>query len=75
MNGAAVAYDPQLVYPGVATLSSQPATAFPLGLTRAGRPIGLQGVGPYLEDCTPIHFAALLERECGGFTRPPGYDD
>jgi len=75
VNGAAVAYDLQLVYPGIATLSGQPATAFLLGLTRAGLPIGLQAIGPYLEDRTPIHFAALLEREYGGFRRPPGYDD
>jgi amidase len=75
VNGAAVAYDLLLVYPGIATLSGQPATAFPLGLTRAGLPIGLQAIGPYLEDRTPIHFAALLEREFGGFRRPPGYDD
>ncbi len=74
VNGAAVAYELQLVYPGIATLSGQPATAFPVGLTRAGLPIGLQAIGPYLEDRTPIHFATLLERECGGFRRPPGYD-
>jgi amidase len=75
VNGVAVAYELQLVYPGVATLSGQPATAFPVGLTRGGLPIGLQAIGPYLEDRTPIHFAALLEREFGGFRRPPGYDD
>src|SRR5262245_15126143 len=75
VNGAAVAYHLQLVYPGIATLSGQPATAFPVGLTRAGLPIGLQAIGPYLEDRTPIHFATLLEREFGGFRRPPGYDD
>jgi amidase len=75
VNGVAVAYDLQLVYPGIATLSGQPATAFPVGLTRAGLPIGLQAIGPYLEDRTPIHFAALLEREFGGFRRPPGYDE
>jgi amidase len=75
VNGVAVAYELQLVYPGIATLSGQPATAFPVGLTRAGLPIGLQAIGPYLEDRTPIHFAALLEREFGGFRRPPGYDD
>jgi amidase len=74
VNGAAVPYELQLVYPGIATLSGQPATAFPLGLTRAGLPIGLQAIGPYLEDRTPIHFAALLDREFGGFRRPPGYD-
>ena len=66
-------YDLGLVYPGVATLAGQPATAFPVGLTRAGLPIGLQAIGPYLEDRTPIRFAALLAREIGGFTPPPAF--
>jgi amidase len=46
-----------------------------VGLTRSGLPIGLQAVGPYLEDRTPIRFAALVAREFGGFRRPPGYDE
>jgi amidase len=62
------------VYPGLAVLSGQPATSFPAGLTRAGLPIGLQAIGPYLEDRTPIRFAALVGRELGGFRRPPGFD-
>jgi amidase len=37
-------------------------------------PIGVQVIGPYLEDRTPLRFAALLGRELGGFERPPGYD-
>jgi amidase len=74
VNGAPVLEDLGLVYPGVATLAGQPATAFPLGLTRGGLPIGLQAIGPYLEDRTPIRFAALVAREVGGFVRPPGYD-
>ena len=68
-----VLYDLQLVYPGVATLAGQPATAFPVGLTRAGLPIGLQAIGPYLEDRTPIRFAGLVAREIGGFTPPPRF--
>lgn len=47
---------------------------FPAGRTRAGLPIGLQAMGPYLEDRTPIHFAALVARELGGFVAPPGYE-
>jgi amidase len=62
------------VYPGVATLSGQPATAFPVGCTRSGLPIGLQAIGPYLEDATSIHFAGLLAEAFGGFRRPPGYE-
>jgi amidase len=74
VNGRPVLYELGLVYPGVSTLAGQPATAFPLGRTRAGLPIGLQAIGPYLEDRTSIRFAALVARELGGFTRPGGYE-
>jgi amidase len=74
MNGERVRYGWQSVYPSLATLSGHPATAFPFRQTRSGLPIGLQAVGPYLEDRTPIRFAALVAREFGGFRRPPGYD-
>jgi len=37
----------------------------------AGLPIGLQAIGPYLEDRTAIGFAGLVEREFGGFRAPP----
>ena len=53
--------------PPLSTVAGQPATAFPVGRSREGLPIGLQAVGPYLEDRTPIRFAALLAREIGGF--------
>lgn len=66
-------YEQLSVYPGVATLSGQPATAFPWGRTREGLPIGLQAIGPYLEDLTTLRFAGLLEAAFGGFTPPPGY--
>jgi amidase len=74
VNGQPVLEELGLFYPAVATLAGQPATAFPVGLTRGGLPIGLQAIGPYLEDRTPLRFAALLERELGGFVRPPGYE-
>ena len=75
VNGARVLEELGLFYPSVATLAGQPATAFPVGLTTRGLPIGLQAIGPYLEDRTPLRFAALVARESSGFTRPPGYDD
>lgn len=74
-GGRTVAYEWHLGYPAVPTLAGQPATAFPAGLTKGGLPLGLQAIGPYLEDRTPIRFAALLAKEIGGFRRPPGYDD
>jgi amidase len=74
VNGQAVPYLLGTAYPALATLAGQPATAFPVGLTRAKLPIGLQAIGPYLEDRTPIRFASLLSNEIGGFQQPSGYD-
>ena len=74
INGTTVPYFRQVVYPGIATLPGQPATAFPAGRTRTGLPIGLQAIGPYLEDRTPLRFVQLVAREFGGFERPPGFD-
>jgi amidase len=74
INGRAVPYLQGLVYPALSTVPGQPATAFPLGISREGLPVGLQAIGPYLEDLTPIRFAALLAREIGGFRKPAGYD-
>jgi amidase len=73
INGQPAPYMRCIFYPSVATVAGQPATAFPVGRSREGLPIGLQAVGPYLEDRTPIRFAALLAREIGGFTKPEGY--
>ena len=75
INGVTVPYSRQSAYAGIATLAGQPATAFPVGMTSTGLPIGLQAIGPYLEDRTPIRFASLVTRELGGFRRPPGYDE
>ena len=74
VNGHVIPYSHGLVYPALSTVAGQPATAFPVGLSRGGLPLGLQAVGPYLEDLTPLRFAALLAREIGGFRKPPGYD-
>jgi amidase len=61
INGRDTPYGDQLAWPGMATLANLPATAVPIGATRAGLPIGIQIIGPYLEDRTPLAFASLLE--------------
>ena len=71
LNGETTPYFAQLAWPGIATLAHLPATAAPVGLSRRGLPIGVQIIGPYLEDRTPLAFARLLEREIGGFIPPP----
>ncbi len=75
VNGRSVPYLHGLCYPALSTVPGQPATAFPVGLSREGLPIGLQAIGPYLEDLTPIRFTALLAREIGGYRKPSGYDE
>ncbi|PYM50552.1 MAG: hypothetical protein DME14_05235 [Candidatus Rokuibacteriota bacterium] len=56
-----------------ATLTGLPATTAPIGLTRDGLPVGVQIVGPYLEDATPIDVAGRLAEVIGGFTPPKGF--
>lgn len=60
-----------LGWPGIATLPDLPATAVPVERTESGLPIGVQVVGPHLEDRTTLAFAELMEREFGGFVPPP----
>lgn len=55
------------------TFSGCPATVAPAGRTQQGLPVGIQIMGPYLEDATPIHIAGLISDILGGFTPPPGY--
>jgi len=73
IDGNQYLYDDQLIWPEIATSSGLPATAAPIDRSESGLPIGVQIVGPYLEDRTTIAFAALVEREFGGFAAPPGY--
>jgi amidase len=72
IDGTEVPYAAQLVWPGVATTPGLPATALPIGLSPEGLPIGVQIIGPWLEDRTPLALAALIEREFWRFTPPPG---
>jgi amidase len=73
IDGESHPYDDQIVWAGIANLTGLPATAVPVGLSENGLPIGVQILGPYLEDRTTIALAALIEREFGGFVPPPGY--
>jgi amidase len=56
-----------------ATLTGLPATTAPVGLTRDGLPVGIQILGPYLEDATPIDVARGMVEVFGGFRPPQGY--
>ena len=71
IDGKGYPYFDQLVWPEIATTPGLPATAAPIDFSETGLPIGVQIVGPYLEDRTTIAFAELMEREFGGFVPPP----
>ena len=67
-------YDDMFSWIAPATLTGCPATIAPAGRAEGGLPIGLQIMGPFWEDATPIIFAKLLAQVSGGFVAPPGYE-
>ena len=74
VNGKPEPVVDQLFWAGYAGMVYLPATVAPAGRTRSGLPVGVQLIGPHLEDRTCIHLARLIEQEFGGFVPPPGYD-
>jgi amidase len=73
VDGTPYSYDLQMYYSSLATAPGLPATTVPLERTASGLPVGVQIIGPYLEDRTTLRFAELLEEAFGGFVPPPGY--
>lgn len=61
IDGVETDYHQQFAWPGFASLAGLPATAMPIATSREGLPIGVQMIGPYLEDRTPITFASEIE--------------
>ena len=66
-------YEDLMFWVSFATLAGLPATIAPIGKTVDGLPVGIQIVGPYLEDATPIDIAARMAEVAGGFEPPGGY--
>jgi amidase len=73
IDGRSIPYAAQGAWCGLATGCGLPATAMPIGVGASGLPVGIQIIGPYLEDRSTLAFAELAEREFGGFTPPPDY--
>jgi amidase len=69
VDGKNEPYTNNFMWIAAATAAGLPATVAPIGQTN-GLPIGVQIIGPYLEDTTTIRFAQLIEREFGGFVPP-----
>jgi amidase len=75
VNGEARPYLEQIFWPGLITMSLLPSTVVPVGRTSAGLPVGVQVVGPYLEDRSTLDYAERLCDVVGGeeFSIPPGF--
>lgn len=72
IDGTETPYGVQMAWPGLATFPGLPATAAPLGLSRAGLPTGVQIIGDLFADRTTIAFAGLLEQAgLATVPRPP----
>ncbi|HEB89151.1 MAG TPA: amidase [Deltaproteobacteria bacterium] len=70
VNGESRPYTDLFGWISPATTCRLPATVAPVGPTPEGLPVGVQIVGPYLEDHTTITFARLLGEVIGGFEAP-----
>jgi len=74
VDGAAIPYMELFTWIAPATFAHLPATAAPVGRTAGGLPVGLQIVGPYLEDRTTIDVARRITEVVGGFEPPQGFE-
>jgi amidase len=75
VDGQKVSNFDLLFWAGIVTVAGLPATAVPVGRTRAGLPVGMQIVAPYLEDRTSLAFAREIADVVGGFVAPPAFAD
>jgi len=71
--GQATPYLSQTKWMGLFGVVYLPATAVPIATHSSGLPIGVQVVGPYLEDRTCLAAASAIEAITGGTQRPPGW--
>jgi amidase len=71
VDGREVPYMNGLQWPGLATVANLPATTIPTGRFVDGMPVGLQAIGPFLEDRTPLRFAQRVHEAFGGIRSPP----
>ncbi|MFP4650566.1 MAG: amidase, partial [Desulfobacterales bacterium] len=73
VNGGKREYMDLMGWAGLVGVACLPSTVVPAGFTKHGLPVGMQIVGPYLEDRTTIQAAKLFSEILGGFT-PPALD-
>ncbi len=74
VDGKEIAYNDMLFWPGLTCGYHLPASVAPLGMTKAGLPVGVQVVGPLYGDRLTVHVAGLLEKTWRSYESPPGWD-
>ncbi|MFP4572083.1 MAG: amidase [Desulfobacterales bacterium] len=70
INGRQREYNDLIGWAGLVGVAHLPSTVMPVGRSPEGLPVGMQVVGPYLEDRTPIQTVKLFSETLGGFTPP-----
>jgi amidase len=73
VNGVGRDYWDQVIWTQAVSAVHLPVAAVPVGLAADGLPVGVQVVGPYLEDRTVVDLAARIAAVLGGYVPPPGY--
>jgi amidase len=73
INGEPRPYWDQLGWIAYASAAYLPAVSVPVGLTETRLPVGLQVIGPYLEDRTALDVARRVSEIVGGFEAPPAF--
>lgn len=71
INGRARPQSQTLTWTGLVGVAYLPSTVVPVGRTADGLPVGVQVVGPYLEDRSSLHVAGILSDLRGGVIPPP----
>jgi amidase len=60
IDGKSSPYGAQIAWAGIASLANLPATCVPAGKTSGGLPVGVQIIGPFLEDRTTLAVGAMV---------------
>jgi amidase len=71
INGEPRAHMDCTAWTGLVGVAYLPSTVIPVGHTRSGLPVGMQVVGPFLEDRTCLRAARLLRAVLGEWQAPP----
>ena len=71
IDGQRVGYLEAMVYTQWFNILGNPAVVVPVGRSADGLPIGVQVIGRPFEEELVLSVAAAIERQSGGYVRPP----